>query len=122
MRVVHREPRSTSGQGSRFSDKFESPGPMAHIREYSLSGDGTVDYKTARQIILSYYNEYWNSVVETKEFPLFYWHDANHDGDFEMWVDRQVEGCPCDIHRYEPMEEPETVLSHLPNLPPGGSP
>ena len=93
-----------------------------YIREYSLSGDGTVDYKTARQIILSYYNEYWNSVVETKEFPLFYWHDANHDGDFEMWVDRQVEGCPCDIHRYEPMEEPETVLSHLPTLPPGGSP
>lgn len=72
-----------------------------YTREYSLNGTKVVDYKTARQIILSYYNEYWNSVVETKEFPLFYWHDANHDGDFEMWVDQKVEGCSCDITPYQ---------------------
>ena len=72
-----------------------------YTREYSLAQNGVVDYKTARQIVLSEYNEYWNSVVETREFPLFYWHDANQDGAFKMWVDRKVEGCSCDIIPYE---------------------
>jgi len=71
-----------------------------YIREYSLAENGIVDYKTARQIIFSEYNEYWNTVVKTKEFPLFYWHDATHDGEFVMYVDRQVEGCTCDIVPY----------------------
>ncbi len=72
-----------------------------YTREYSLLGNGTVDYKTARQILISEYNEYWNTVVETREFPLFYWYDAEQDGHFEMWVDQQVEGCTCDIVPYE---------------------
>ena len=76
-----------------------------YTREYSLTGSGVVDYKTARQIVLSEYNEYWNSVVDTREFPLFYWYDANHDGQFEMWVDSEVEGCRCDIHPHEPLQE-----------------
>jgi len=76
-----------------------------YTREYSLTGSGVVDYKTARQIVLSEYNEYWNSVVDTREFPLFYWYHANHDGQFEMWVDRKVEGCRCDIHPHEPLQE-----------------
>ncbi len=70
-------------------------------REYSLAGNGIVDYKTARQILVAGYNEYWNTVVETKAFPLFYWYDADQDGHFAMWVDRQVEGCTCDIVRYD---------------------
>ncbi len=72
-----------------------------YLREYSLADNGIVDYKTARQILVAGYNEYWNTVVETKAFPLFYWYDANHDGHFAMWVDRQVEGCACDIVRYD---------------------
>jgi hypothetical protein len=72
-----------------------------YTREYSLRQDGIVDYKTARQIIISEYNEYWNSVVETKEFPLFYWHDAKRNGEWTMYVDQQVEGCTCDIVPYE---------------------
>ena len=72
-----------------------------YTREYSLAQNGVVDYKTARQIVLSEYNEYWNTVVETKEFPLFYWHDANQNGEFKMWVDKKVEGCFCDIIPYE---------------------
>lgn len=72
-----------------------------YTREYSLRQDGVVDYKTARQIIISEYNKYWNSVVETKEFPLFYWHDAKRDGNWTMYVDQQVEGCACDILPYE---------------------
>ena len=76
-----------------------------YTREYSLRQDGVVDYKTARQIITSEYNEYWNSVVETKEFPLFYWHDARRDGKWTMYVDQQVEGCSCDIVPYESRTE-----------------
>lgn len=72
-----------------------------YTREYSLRQDGVVDYKTARQIIISEYNEHWNSVVETKEFPLFYWHDAKRDGKWIMYVDQQVEGCTCDIVPYQ---------------------
>ncbi|WP_447970592.1 hypothetical protein [Nitrospira sp. M1] len=29
-----------------------------YFREYSLTGNGVIDYKTARQIIVSEYNEY----------------------------------------------------------------
>ncbi len=76
-----------------------------YTREYSLAQDGIVDYKTARQIIISEYNEYWNSVVETKEFPLFYWHNARHNGQWNMYVDRQVEGCSCDIVPYNVQTE-----------------
>ena len=72
-----------------------------YTREYSLHQDGIVDYKTARQIIISEYNKYWNSVVETKEFPLFYWYDSKRDGSWKMYVDQQVEGCTCDIVPYQ---------------------
>lgn len=71
-----------------------------YYREYSLHNNGIVDYKTARQIIISEYNKHWNTVVHTKEYPLFYWFDANQNGELDMWVDRQVEGCLCDIVPY----------------------
>ena len=82
-----------------------------YTREYSLDGTGIVDYKTARQIVLSEYNEYWNTVVDVIEFPLFYWHDADHNGTFDMWVDRKVEGCTCDIYPYAPLEKSQSVIS-----------
>ncbi len=72
-----------------------------YYREYSLAQNGIVDYRTARQILLSEYDEYYSTVVEAKEYPLFYWYDDNQDGEFEMWIDRKVEGCPCDIVRYQ---------------------
>ncbi|GJL63011.1 MAG: hypothetical protein NPIRA04_16650 [Nitrospirales bacterium] len=72
-----------------------------YFREYSLKKNGVVDYKTARQIIVSEYNEFWNTVVHTKEHPLFYWYDRNQDGQTDMWVDQKVEGCSCDIILYE---------------------
>ena len=81
-----------------------------YTREYSLHQDGVVDYKTARQIIISEYNEYWNSVVETKEFPLFYWHDAKRDGNWTMYVDQHVEGCTCDIVPYQ--VKTEEAIAH----------
>ncbi|GJL53081.1 MAG: hypothetical protein NPIRA02_02130 [Nitrospirales bacterium] len=77
-----------------------------YTREYSLLQDGRVDYKTARQLIISEYNEYWNSVVTTLEFPLFYWVDTDHDGEFSMYVDRQGDGLPSDIVPYTPLSSP----------------
>ncbi len=71
-----------------------------YTREYSLAGNGIVDYRTARQILLSEYNEYLDPIVQTNEFPLFYWYDADQDGHFLMWIDREVEGCRCDILPY----------------------
>jgi len=72
-----------------------------YFREYSLRQNGVVDYKTARQIILSEHNELGNSVVHTKEHPLFYWYDSNQDGKMEMWVDQKVEGCWCNVVPYQ---------------------
>lgn len=77
-----------------------------YIREYSLRGDDIVDFKTARQIIFSEYNEYWNTVVQTIEWPLFYWTDEDRDGVFEHFVDQKLEGQPHDIVRYLPVSEP----------------
>jgi hypothetical protein len=76
-----------------------------YTREYSLARNGIVDYMTARQIVSSEYNEYWNTVVETVTFPLFYWSDAGQTGHFQMWVDRKVEGCTCDILPYTALNE-----------------
>lgn len=76
-----------------------------YIREYSLKGDGIVDYKTARQIIFYENNKYWNTVVETKEWPLFYWLDTNRDGKFDHFVDQRVEGNGDYIIPYLPVSE-----------------
>ncbi|HNP61987.1 MAG TPA: hypothetical protein PKM72_14160 [Nitrospirales bacterium] len=84
-----------------------------YMREYSLRKDGIVDYKTARQILISEYNEHWNSVVETKEWPLFYWHDVNRDGHWSMYVDRKVNGCTCDIVPYEVKTEDTIAQNDL---------
>lgn len=76
-----------------------------YIREYSLQGDGIVDYKTARQIIFYENNKFWNTVVETVEWPLFYWLDDNRDGVFDQFVDQRVEGDEDYIIPYLPVSE-----------------
>ena len=77
-----------------------------YIREYSLKGDGIVDFKTARQIIFHENNQYWNTVVETVEWPLFYWLDDNRDGIFDHFVDQRVAGNREYIIPYLPVSEP----------------
>jgi hypothetical protein len=74
-----------------------------YTREYSLKQDGIVDFKTARQILISEYNTYWNSVIQTEEWPLFYWIDENQDGVFDHFVDQQVRGNPEEIIPYLPV-------------------
>ncbi|MBA3614011.1 MAG: hypothetical protein H0W49_14095 [Nitrospirales bacterium] len=76
-----------------------------YIREYSLKGDEIVDYKTARQIIFYENNKFWNTVVETEEWPLFYWFDQNRDGMFDQYVDQRVEGKREYIILYLPVSE-----------------
>jgi len=76
-----------------------------YIREYSLQGDGIVDYKTARQIIFYENNKFWNTVVETVEWPLFYWLDDDRDGVFDQFVDQRVEGDENYIIPYLPVSE-----------------
>ena len=71
-----------------------------YTREYSLHGDGIIDYRTARQIIRSEYNDYGDTVVEATPHPLFYWYDAEENGVFSMWIDPKGEGCQCDIVPY----------------------
>ncbi len=72
-----------------------------YIREYSFARNGIVDYRTARQILGFEPDQGGDTALQTKEFPLFYWYDEDQDGQFEMWVDRKVEGCPCDITPYQ---------------------
>ncbi len=76
-----------------------------YTREYSLKGDGVVDYKTARQIIFYENNKFWNTVVETVEWPLFYWLDDNRDGIFDQFVDQRVAGNGAYIIPYLPVSE-----------------
>jgi hypothetical protein len=77
-----------------------------YFREYSLKQDGVIDFKTARQIIFSEYNKYWNTVVQTVEWPLFYWVDENRDGTFDHFVDQEVKGNQEDINPYLSVSEP----------------
>jgi hypothetical protein len=76
-----------------------------YIREYSLQGDGVVDYRTARQIIFYENNKFWNTEIETVEWPLFYWLDDDRDGIFEHFVDQRVEGNADYIIPYLPVSE-----------------
>ncbi len=82
-----------------------------YTRSYSRQQNGIVDYKTARQIVISEYNEYWNSVVQTKEYPLLYWEDSDRDGEFAMWVDSQGDGSPCDIVPYQLYDKDQSAQS-----------
>jgi hypothetical protein len=71
-----------------------------YTREYSLRGDGTIDYRTARQITRSEYNDSGESVVEATAHPLFYWFDEKMTGVFSMWIDQEGDGCVCHIVPY----------------------
>lgn len=71
-----------------------------YTREYSLQGNGVVDYRTARQIIRSEYNDYGDTVVLATPHPLFYWYASDDQGEFTMWIDPKGEGCQCDIVPY----------------------
>ena len=82
------------------------------IRGYSLRGNGTVDYRTARQIMEVSYNDPAAGELDVAPYPIFYWYDAEQNGHWEMWVDREGRGHLADIVRYDwkPGQE-ELILS-----------
>jgi hypothetical protein len=71
------------------------------IRGYSLRGNGTVDYRTARQIMEVSYNDPTAGELDVAPYPIFYWYDADQDGHWEMWMDREGQGHLADIVRYD---------------------
>lgn len=73
-----------------------------YFKEYAVLKN-TVNYVTARQIVGIGKNEFTDSQVETIKNPLFYWFDFSGDGSFddgEMYIDKKVMGCSCDIVPY----------------------
>lgn len=93
--------------------------------EFDLDGDGEVDYMTARHITRfiatiektemfdknappekygeSSPPEYERLIVETKPYPLFYWHKPKGAKQFQQWIDEAEDGVngnekPYDIY------------------------
>lgn len=69
----------------RVDEQYDHEGRMFLIL-YSLKGDGTVDYVTARMVQEHARSNYGNPVYYTEQFPLFYWwnhtmyNDPEQDG------------------------------------------
>lgn len=81
------------------------------LREYSLRRNGRVDYRTARQIMGVSYDDPAAGELDIAPHPLFYWYDADQDGQWEMWVDRDGEGRPADMARYDWRQGEELITS-----------
>ncbi len=81
------------------------------FRDYSLQGNGRVDYRTARHILGISYDDPASGEPDVASFPLFYWYDANQDGQWEMWVDREETGRLTDVVRYDWRQGEELITS-----------
>jgi len=81
------------------------------FRDYSLRGNGQVDYRTARHILGISYDDPASEEPDVALFPLFYWYDANQDGQWEMWVDRDETGQLTDAVRYDWRQGQELITS-----------
>ena len=75
-----------------------------YFRNYAVLSD-RVNYRTARLIMTIAQEDLDRDYVDASQSPLFYWFDANGDGDYddpgEMFVDQQSRGCGCDIKPYQ---------------------
>ena len=80
------------------------------FRDYSLRGNGQVDYRTARHILGISYDDPASEEPDVALFPLFYWYDAKQDGQWEMWVDRDERG-PADAVHYDWRQGQELITS-----------
>ncbi len=81
------------------------------FRDYSLRGNGRVDYRTARHILGISYDDPASEEPDVALFPLLYWYDANQDGQWEMWVDRDETGRLTDAVRYDWRQGQELITS-----------
>ncbi len=71
------------------------------FRSYSLKDNGHVDYRTARHILGISYDDPASEEPDVAPFPLLYWYDADQNGQWEMWVDREETGQPTEAVRYD---------------------
>ena len=85
------------------------------FRDYSLQGNGHVDYRTARHILSISYDDPTSEEPDVAEFPLFYWYDADQNGQWAMWVDREETGRQIDAVRYD-WKQGEDLLTLYQNL------
>lgn len=81
------------------------------FREYSLRGNGQVDYRTARQIMGISYDDPATEALDVTSYPIFYWYDAEQDGQWEMWVDRDGAGHLADAVHYDWRQGEELVTA-----------
>jgi hypothetical protein len=81
------------------------------FRDYSLRGNGHVDYRTARHILGISYDDPASGEPDVALYPLFYWYDANQDGQWDMWVDRDEKGHLTDAVRYDWKQGEELLTS-----------
>lgn len=85
------------------------------FRDYSLRGNGQVDYRTARHIVGISYDDPASQEPDVALHPLFYWYDANQDGQWELWIDREEKGRLVDVTRYD-WRQGDDLLTLYPDL------
>lgn len=81
------------------------------FRDYSLRGNGHVDYRTARHIMGMSYDDPASEALDVASYPFFYWHDANQDGRWEMWIDREEAGHLAHAARYDWIQGKDLITS-----------
>ncbi len=84
------------------------------FRDYSLRGNGHVDYRTARHILGISFDDPASQEPEVALHPLLYWFDPNQDGQWELWIDCEEEGHLVDVTRYD-WRQGEDLLTLYPD-------
>ncbi|MCW5799025.1 MAG: hypothetical protein KIT40_11025 [Nitrospira sp.] len=85
------------------------------FRDYSLRGNGHVDYRTARHILGISYDDPASQEPDVALHPLVYWYDPHQDGQWELWIDREEEGHLVDVTRYD-WRQGDDLLTLYPTL------
>ncbi len=85
------------------------------FRDYSLRGNGQVDYRTARHILGISFDDPASQEPDVASHPLFYWYDPDQDGRWELWIDREEEGHLVDVTRYD-WRQGEDLATLYPDL------
>lgn len=81
------------------------------FRDYSIRGNGQVDYRTARHILGIHFDDPASEEPHVAPYPLFYWYDAHQDGQWKMWVDRDEEGHLPDTMLYDWRQDDDPITS-----------
>ena len=86
------------------------------FRDYSLRGNGQVDYRTARHILGISFDDPASQEPDVALHPIFYWYDPDQNGRWELWIDREEEGHLVDVTRYD-WRQGDDLVTLYPDLP-----